>query len=105
MYRALHWTRCVVPAASAALTVFSPSDGWTADLAVLPWDYTFNAIQNFVGGPLSHLVIVIAASCCAQLYAGRRQSGDNAVVRRLAKTAIGTRAALLAVQLLNYLAP
>jgi len=32
-------------------------------------------------------------------------AGDNAVVRRLAKTAIGTGAALLAVQLLNYLAP
>lgn len=102
MYRALHWTRCVVPAASAALTVFSPSDGWTADLAVLPWDYTFNAIQNFVGGPLSHLVIVVAASCAVLSFT---LAGDNAVVRRLAKTAIGTRAALLAVQLLNYLAP
>lgn len=102
MYRALHWTRCVVPAASAALTVFSPSHGWTADRAVLPWDYTFNAIQNFVAGPLSHLVIVVAASCAVL---GFTLAGDNAVVRRLAKTVIGAGAALLAVQLLNYLAP
>ena len=80
MNRALRWKRYFVFAASAALTMFKPSHGWTADPAVLPWDYTFNAIQNFVGGPLSHLVIVVAASCAVLSFT---LAGDNPATMRL----------------------
>ena len=75
---------------------------WGADPAVLPWDYTLNAIQNFVAGPLAHLVIIIAAICAVLGYA---VAGDSELVPPIAKAVIGTGAALLAVQLLNYLAP
>lgn len=82
--------------------MFNPSHIWAADLAVLPWDYTLNAIQNFVAGPLAHFVIVIAAICAVIGFA---LAGDNELVRRCVKAVIGTGTAVLAVQLLNYLAP
>lgn len=106
MNRASHSTRYFVAgaasAASAAVAVFNPSHCWAADPAVLPWDCTLNAIQNFAVGPLAHFVIVIAAICA---LLGFVLAGDNEFVRRFAKAVIGTGAALLAVQLLNYLAP
>ncbi len=102
MEQASHWTRYVTPAASAAIMMFDPGRGWAAASAVLPWDYTFSAIQNFVAGPLAHLLIVIAAICAVLGFA---LAGDNELVRRFARTIIGTGAALLAVRLLNYLAP
>lgn len=97
-----HRTRYLLPAASAAATVFNPSHGWAADAAVLPWDYTLNAIQNFVAGPLAHLVIAVAAICAVLGFA---LGGDSELMRRFAKAVIGTGIALLAVWLLNYLAP
>ncbi len=102
MNQALHWTRHLVPAASAAVTLCNPSHCWAADPAVLPWDYTLDIMQNFVAGPLAHFVIVIAAICAVLGFA---LAGDNELVRRFAKAVIGTGAALLAVWLLNYLAP
>lgn len=102
MDQALHWTRYVIPAPSAAIIMFDPSRAWAADPAVLPWDDTLNTIQNFLAGPLAHLVVVVAAICAVLGFA---LAGDRELVRRLAKAVIGTGAALLAVQLLNYLAP
>ncbi len=102
MNQASHWTRYFIAAASAVVTLFNPSHCWAADPAVLPWDYTLNAIQNFVAGPLAHFVIVIAAICTVLDFA---LAGNNELVRRFAKAVIGTGAALLAVRLLNYLAP
>jgi type IV secretory pathway VirB2 component (pilin) len=102
MNQASHWTRYFVATASAAAALFNPIDGWAADPAVLPWDYALDSIQNFVAGPLAHIVIVIAAICAVLGFA---LAGDNELVRRFAKAVVGTGAALLAVQLLNYLAP
>lgn len=100
MSLASHWTRYFV--AGAAVALFNPSHCWAADSTVLPWDYTLNAIQNFVAGPLAHFVIVIAAICAMLGFA---LAGDSELVRRCARAVIGVGAALLAVQLLNYLAP
>ena len=80
----------------------APSPCSAAQQAALPWDYTLNAIQNFVTGPLAHFVIVVSGICALLGFA---LAGDNELVRRFAKAVIGTSAALLAVQLLNYLAP
>jgi type IV secretory pathway VirB2 component (pilin) len=87
---------------TAAATLFAPSRCWGADQPVLPWDYTLDVIQNFVAGPLAHFVIAISSIVALLAFA---LAGDNEVVRRLAKAAIGTGVALVAVQLLNYLAP
>jgi type IV secretory pathway VirB2 component (pilin) len=99
MNQASHWTRYFVAAAGV---LFNPSHCWAADSAVLPWDYPLEVIQNFVIGPLAHFVIVSAAICAVLGFA---LAGDNELVRRLARAAVGTGAALIAVQLLNYLVP
>lgn len=96
------WTRYFGAAASAAATMLNPSHGWAAEPAVLPWDYTLDAIQNFVAGPLAHFVIAVSGICALLGFA---LVGDNELVRRFAKAVIGTGAALLALRLLNYLAP
>jgi len=87
---------------SAAATLFAPSHCWAADQANLPWDYTLDVIQNFVAGPLAHSVIIISGIVAMLAFA---LAGDSELVRRFAKAAIGTGIALVAVQLLNYLAP
>jgi type IV secretory pathway VirB2 component (pilin) len=86
----------------AAATVIAPSHCWAAGQAILPWDYTLNALQNFIAGPFAHSVIVISAFIATVAFT---LAGDNELARRIAKTAIGTGVALLAVQLLNYLTP
>ena len=89
------------PVATAAATVFSPSLCWAAG-QTLPWDSTLNAVQSFVAGPLAQSVIVISAVLA---ILGFTLVGDSELSRRLVKAVIGTGAALLAVRLLNYLAP
>jgi type IV secretory pathway VirB2 component (pilin) len=73
-----------------------------ADQPSLPWDYTLDVVQSFVTGRPAHAVIVISGVLAALVFA---VAGDSEFVRRLLKAVIGTGAALLAVQLLNYLAP
>jgi len=85
----------------AAAIVFTPSRCSAADQASLPWDYPLDAFQNFITGPFAHSVMM--ASCIGAMLAFAL-AGDNELVRRLAKAAVGTGVALLAVQLLNYLA-
>lgn len=85
----------------AAATIFAPSHCWAADQANLPWDYTLDVIENFVAGPLAHSVIVISGIVAMLAFA---LAGNSELVRRFAKAAIGTSIALIAVQLLNYLA-
>jgi type IV secretory pathway VirB2 component (pilin) len=97
-----HTTRPFLAAIGiAAATLFTPSHSWAAGEAVLPWGYTLDVIQNFVAGPLAHFVIV-TSSIVALLAFGL--AGDTELARRFAKTVVGTGLALLAVQLLNYLA-
>jgi type IV secretory pathway VirB2 component (pilin) len=85
----------------AAATVCAPSHCWAAGQAILPWDYSLEVTQNFVAGSLAHSVIVISGIVATLAFA---LAGDSELARRLVKTVIGTGVALLAVQLLNYLA-
>ncbi len=89
-------------AASAIVIVFNPNHCWAAVGPALPWDYTLNVIQNFVVGPLAQFVVCVSTICAVLGFA---LAGDSELVRRFAKALIGTGVALLAVQLLNYLAP
>jgi type IV secretory pathway VirB2 component (pilin) len=89
-----------VTLATAALAV--PARCLAAEQAVLPWDYTLDAIQNFAAGPLAHCAIVVGGIGALLAFA---VAGDNELVRRLLKAAIGTAVALAAVHLLNNLAP
>jgi len=86
----------------AAATLFTPRHGWAAGEAVLPWDYTLDVIENLVAGPLAHFIIVTCSIVALLAFA---LAGDTELARRFAKTVVGTGLALLAVQLLNYLAP
>jgi type IV secretory pathway VirB2 component (pilin) len=86
----------------AAATLLPPSHCWAGGNAVLPWDYTLDVMQNFIAGPFAQSVIVISAIATLLTFV---LAGDNELVRRLAKAIIGTGVALIAVQLLNYLAP
>jgi type IV secretory pathway VirB2 component (pilin) len=86
----------------AATIVFAPSRCWAADQASLPWDYPLDALQTFITGPFAHSVMIVSCIGAALAFA---LAGDNELVRRLAKVVIGTGVALIAVQLLNYLAP
>jgi type IV secretory pathway VirB2 component (pilin) len=88
--------------AGAAVTLFTPSHCWAAGQPVLPWDYTLDVMQNFVAGPFAQSVIVLSGIAAVLTFA---LAGDNELVRRLAKAVIGTGVALIAVRLLNYLAP
>ena len=47
-------------------------------------------------------MVILSAIAAVLIFA---LAGDNEFVRRLAKAVIGTGVALIAVQLLNYLAP
>ncbi len=87
---------------TAATTLAAPSHFVAANQPALPWDYTLNVIQNVVVGPLAMFIIVISGIAAVLGFA---LDGDNELVRRLAKAVIGTGVALIAVQLLNYLAP
>jgi type IV secretory pathway VirB2 component (pilin) len=87
---------------STAATLFTPGHCWAAGEAILPWDYTLDVIQNFVAGPLAHFVIVTSIIVALLAFG---LGGDTELARRFAKAVIGTGLALLAVQLLNYLAP
>jgi type IV secretory pathway VirB2 component (pilin) len=75
---------------------------WAAGETILPWDYTLDVIQNFGAGPFAQAVIILSAIAAVLTFA---LAGDNELVRRLTKAIIGTEVALIAVQLLNYLAP
>ncbi len=86
----------------AAATLFTPGHCWAAGEASLPWDYTLDVIQNFGAGPFAQAVIILSAIGAVLTFA---LAGDNELVRRLTKAIIGTEVALIAVQLLNYLAP
>jgi type IV secretory pathway VirB2 component (pilin) len=83
-------------------TVFAPSHCWAAGQAILPWDYSLDAMQNVITGPLAHSVILISGIAAMFAFA---LAADNKLARRFAKTVVGTSIALLAVQLLKYLAP
>lgn len=87
---------------SAAATLFAPSHCWAANQSSLPWDYALEVIQSFVAGPLAHSVIVISSIVAMLAFA---LAGDSELARRFAKAVVGTGVALVAVQLLNYLAP
>ncbi len=103
MNQASHTSRPFLAAIfSAAATLFTPSHCWAAAEAVLPWDYTLNVIQNFVAGPLAHFVVVTFSIIALLAFT---LAGDTELARRFAKTVIGTGVALIAVQLLNFLAP
>ena len=103
MNQASHTSRPFLAAiGSAAATLFTPSHCWAAGETILPWDYPLIGIQNFVAGPCAQLVIVIFGIAAVLTFA---LAGDNELVRRLVKAVIGTGVALIAVQLLNYLAP
>ncbi len=103
MNQASHATQPFLAAiCSAAATLFTPSHCWAAGPVNLPWDYALEVIQSFVAGPLAHSVIVISSIVAMLAFA---LAGDNELVRRFAKAVIGTGVALIAVQLLNYLAP
>jgi type IV secretory pathway VirB2 component (pilin) len=98
-----HATRPFLAAiGSAAATLFTPSHCWAADQPALPWDQALTVIKNFVAGPFAQSVIIISGIVAVLTFA---LAGDNEFVRRLAKTVICTGVALIAVQLLNYLAP
>jgi type IV secretory pathway VirB2 component (pilin) len=86
---------------ATAGTLFAPSCCRAASQANLPWDSTLDAIQNFVAGPLAHSVILVSGVGAALAFGF---AGDNDLARSLAKAMLGTGLALLAVQLLNYLA-
>lgn len=86
----------------AATTLFAPWRCWAAEQPDLPWDNTLNVMQNFVAGPVAQSVIVLSSIAAVLTFA---LAGDNELVRRIAKTVIGTGVALIVVQLLNYLAP
>jgi type IV secretory pathway VirB2 component (pilin) len=83
-------------------TLFTPIRSWAESQAALPWDQTLTVIQNFVAGPLAGSVLAISAAVAMLTFA---LAGDSEFARRFAKTVIGTGAALIAVQLLNYLVP
>ena len=103
MNQASHRSRPFLAAiGSAAATLFTPSYCWAAGEAVLPWDYTLDVIQNFVAGPLAHLVVVTSSIIALLAFT---LAGDTEFARRFAKTVIGTGIALIAVRLLNSLAP
>jgi type IV secretory pathway VirB2 component (pilin) len=89
-------------AAATGATLFASSDCWAAGQAVLPWDYTLDVIQNFVAGPLARSVIVISGIVAIVAFV---LADDSEVARRSAKAVIGAGIVLIAVQLLNYLAP
>ena len=103
MNQASHTSRPFLAAiGSAVATLFTPSHSCAAGEAVLPWDFTLDVIQNFVAGPLAHFVIVTSGIVSLLAFA---LAGDIGLARRFAKTVVGTGLALLAVKLLNYLAP
>ena len=103
MNQASHVTRPLLAAiGTAAATLFTPRHCWAACEPVLPWDYTLDVMQNFIAGPFAQSVIVISGIAAVLAFA---LAGDNELVRRLAKAVIGTAVALIAVQMLNFLAP
>jgi type IV secretory pathway VirB2 component (pilin) len=86
----------------SATILLAPGRCWAADPPLLPWDCTLTAIQNFVVGPVAHAVIVISGIVALLVFA---LGGDSELARRFARAVVGTAVALIAVQLLNYLAP
>jgi type IV secretory pathway VirB2 component (pilin) len=103
MNRASIWPKyCLIGLGGVSATLFLPSWSWADGRAALPWDQTLTIMQNFVAGPLAQSVLVISAVVAMLAFA---LAGDSGLARRFAKTAIGTGAALIAVELLNYLVP
>ena len=103
MNQASHTSRPFLAAiGGAAATLFTPSRCWASCNAVLPWDYTLDVMQNSIAGPFAQSVIVISGIAAALTFA---IAGNSELLRRLAKAVIGTGVALIAVQLLKYLAP
>jgi type IV secretory pathway VirB2 component (pilin) len=103
MNRASIWPKYgLIGLSGVSATLFLPSWSWADSQAALPWDQTLTIVQNFVAGPLAQLVLVISAVVAMLAFA---LAGDSELGRRFAKTVIGTGAAVIAVQLLNYLIP
>jgi type IV secretory pathway VirB2 component (pilin) len=103
MSRASIWTKhSLIGVSGVSATLFLPSWSWADSQAALPWDQTLTTIQNFVAGPLAHSVLGISAVAGMLAFA---LADDCELARRFAKTAIGTGAAVIAVQFLNYLVP
>jgi type IV secretory pathway VirB2 component (pilin) len=103
MNRALTCTKNILTGAiGVTATLFTPSHCWAGGNAVLPWDYTLTAIQDFVADPFAASVLLISAVVAILAFA---LAGDSELGRRFAKTVVGTSVALIAVQLLNYFVP
>ena len=85
---------------AAVLSVSRPSVGHAATQATLPWDETLDIVQNFLIGPVAHSVIAISVIAASLAYA---VAGDSKLARHLAKAAVGSAVALVAVELMNYL--
>lgn len=103
MNRASIWPKyCLIGVSGVSAILFLPSWSWADSQAALPWDQTLTTIRNFVAGSLAHSVLVISAVAAMLAFA---LAGNNELARRFAKTVIGTAAAVIAVQLLNYLVP
>ena len=101
MNRASIWPKyCLIGLSGVSAALFLPSWSWANSQAALPWDLSLTIIQNFVAGPLAQSVLVISAVVAMLAFA---LAGDNDLARRFARTVIGTGAAVIAVQLLNYL--
>lgn len=64
--------------------------------------HTLDVMQTLIAGPFAQSVIVISGIAVLLTFA---LAGDSELARRFTKAVIGTGVALIAVQLLNYLAP
>lgn len=103
MNRASIWPKCtLIGVSGVSATLFLPGWSWADCQAALPWDQTLTTIQNFAAGPLAQSVLVISAVVAMLAFA---LAGDSELARRFARMVIGTGAAVIAAQLLNYLVP
>ncbi len=103
MNRTSIWPKyCLIGFGGVSATLFLPSWSWADSQAALPWDQTLTIIQNFVAGPLAQSVLMISSVAAMLAFA---LAGDSELARRFAKMVIGNGAAVIAVQLLNYLVP
>ncbi|MFZ1887575.1 MAG: TrbC/VirB2 family protein [Candidatus Binataceae bacterium] len=94
--------RWLIAACAAALFTLRAEPSLAAPNAgALPWDQTFGAIQDMLVGPVAHAVIVLNFALSAILYA----IGSYPRAGRLLAGGVAAWAALIAVQLLTYLAP
>jgi type IV secretory pathway VirB2 component (pilin) len=101
--QASHATRPFLTAIGGfAATLLTPTQCWATDQPALPWDYTLDVMQHYIAGPLAQAVIVVSSIVAMLAFT---LAGDSELARRFVKTVFGIGAALVAVQLLNYLVP